>query len=173
MWPGLIIVEPPAFDDLPRFGQAAEQMFVQALVAQAAVETFDKGILDGFAGLDIVPRHATGNPSQDCRTSQFGTIITDYYFRYCALIGETLEFAHHRYAAEGSSDPAGQAFPTEVVDHAQDPKAAPRAERVADKIEAPALIYTRSRGQRCSCSPSPLAPTAPSHQQLFFSVQAI
>jgi hypothetical protein len=40
MWPGLIIVQPPAFDDLSRFGQASEQMLVQALVAQAAVEAY-------------------------------------------------------------------------------------------------------------------------------------
>jgi hypothetical protein len=68
MWSGVIVILAPAVDYLPCFGQAAEQMFVQALVAQAAVEAFDKSILDGFAGLDIMPRHATGNPSQDCRT---------------------------------------------------------------------------------------------------------
>jgi hypothetical protein len=29
----MIIIKPPGFDDLPRFGQTAEPVFVQALVA--------------------------------------------------------------------------------------------------------------------------------------------
>jgi hypothetical protein len=30
---GMIIIQPPVFDDLPRFGETPEQVFVQALVA--------------------------------------------------------------------------------------------------------------------------------------------
>jgi hypothetical protein len=33
------------------------RLFVEALIAQAAVEAFDKAILHRFAGCDVVPFH--------------------------------------------------------------------------------------------------------------------
>ena len=41
----MIIIKPPGFDDLPRFGQTVEQVFVQALVAETAVEALDESVL--------------------------------------------------------------------------------------------------------------------------------
>ena len=48
----MIIIKPPGFDDLPRFGQTAEPVFVQALVAQAAVEAY----MDPARDFDTVKR---------------------------------------------------------------------------------------------------------------------
>ena len=52
--------------DPPRFGQAGEEMFVEALVAQAAVEALDKAVLHGLARCDVVPANAAFLlPAQD------------------------------------------------------------------------------------------------------------
>ena len=55
VWSELVIVLPPGLDQVARFGQPEEKMFIEALVTQFAVEAFDKGILDRLAGLEVVP----------------------------------------------------------------------------------------------------------------------
>ena len=61
-----VVVVPPFGDDPPRFGQAGEEMFVEALVAQAAVEALDKAVLHGLARCDVVPANAAFLlPAQD------------------------------------------------------------------------------------------------------------
>ena len=46
----MIIVEPPGFDDLPRFGQTVEQVFVQALVAERLLKLSMKAFWTGLPG---------------------------------------------------------------------------------------------------------------------------
>ena len=48
--------------------------------------------------------------SKDCRASQFGAVITDYYLRLAAHADELFEFAYHADAAKRSIDHDGQAF---------------------------------------------------------------
>jgi hypothetical protein len=48
----LVVVCPPFFDDLASVSEGEEPVFVQALVAQPAVEALDVGVLDGLAGID-------------------------------------------------------------------------------------------------------------------------
>ena len=50
-----VVVDPPFFDDLARLLEVGEQVFVEALIAQAAVEAFDKAILHRFAGCNVMP----------------------------------------------------------------------------------------------------------------------
>ena len=50
-----IVIAAPCFDDPARHWQALEHVFVEALVPEAAVEAFDKGVLDRLSGGDVVP----------------------------------------------------------------------------------------------------------------------
>jgi hypothetical protein len=50
----VVIVGAPMFDEQAGFGEGAEPMLVKAVVAEGAVEAFDKGVLHGFAGLDVM-----------------------------------------------------------------------------------------------------------------------
>jgi len=49
-----IVVNPPFFDDLACLAEVGEQVLVEALVKQAAVEA-NKAILHRFSGHDVVP----------------------------------------------------------------------------------------------------------------------
>ena len=51
----MVVIVAPGCDGRPRLGQAQEYMVVKAFVAQAAVEGFDEGILQGLARRDVVP----------------------------------------------------------------------------------------------------------------------
>ena len=45
-----VVVDLPCFDDLPCVSEIAEQMFVEALVAQPEVERLDEAVLGGLPG---------------------------------------------------------------------------------------------------------------------------
>jgi hypothetical protein len=48
--PVCVVVDPPFFDDLARLLEVGEQVFVEALIAQAAVEAFDNPFRIGLPG---------------------------------------------------------------------------------------------------------------------------
>ena len=52
LWSFLVVFPPPGFDDRPGVRNAREPVFVQTLVAQAAIEALDVGVLVWLAGLD-------------------------------------------------------------------------------------------------------------------------
>jgi len=53
-----VVVAPPFFDDPSGLGQVGEEVLVEALVAQLAIEALDEAVLGRFAGRDVVPFHA-------------------------------------------------------------------------------------------------------------------
>ena len=55
MGPFCVIVGAPGGQRCAGMVQGREQGFIQQLVAQAAVEALDKGILGRFSGGDVVP----------------------------------------------------------------------------------------------------------------------
>jgi hypothetical protein len=48
-----VVVDPPCFDDVARLVDVGEQVFVEALVAQSAVEALHKAILHRFTRRDV------------------------------------------------------------------------------------------------------------------------
>jgi hypothetical protein len=56
--PDLVVVLQPALDDRARFGQAGEDLLVQAFVAEATVEALDEGVLRRLAGRNENKRRA-------------------------------------------------------------------------------------------------------------------
>src|SRR5882672_12856672 len=46
VWPLLVVVPPPVLDGRPGVDQVPEPVLVEAFLAEAAVETFDVGVLD-------------------------------------------------------------------------------------------------------------------------------
>lgn len=51
----VIVVPALRRDGIPGVAQVGEQMLVEALVAQAAIETFDEAVLHGLSRSDVVP----------------------------------------------------------------------------------------------------------------------
>ena len=76
--PDVIVVVPPAFDHGTRLGEAAEDLLVQALVSQLAVEAFDEAVLLGLARSDVVPVHAGAvGPFEHDPAGHLGSVIAD------------------------------------------------------------------------------------------------
>ena len=53
VWPELVVILAPSFDQVSGFGEPEEKMFVQTLVTKFAVEAFDEGVLHRLAGLNV------------------------------------------------------------------------------------------------------------------------
>ena len=58
MRPTFVVVDPPFFDDIARFGERCKHVFVKALVAKLPVEAFDDGVLCRLTRRDIVKFNA-------------------------------------------------------------------------------------------------------------------
>jgi hypothetical protein len=55
VWPVVIVVISPFFDDIAGMIVAGKQVFIQTLIAQPTVEAFNKTVLHWFARRNIMP----------------------------------------------------------------------------------------------------------------------
>ena len=79
-----VIIYPPSFDDASSIIKPIEEMFVEALIAQATIEALDEGILSGFAGRDIVPfDFGILDPFEDRMAGQFGGDYPEFCAQAC------------------------------------------------------------------------------------------
>ena len=73
--PCRVIIDPPGFDDTPSVTETVEEMLIQALVAQPAIEALDEGILCRLSRRDVVPLNAGfTDPFQDRMAGQLCAI---------------------------------------------------------------------------------------------------
>ena len=136
MWPVEIVVDPPFFDDLPGMAVAAEQMLVQALVPQPAVEAFHEAVLHRFSGRNVMPFDvAVLLPGEHGIRGEFGAIVGDDHAGIAAPFGDRIQFASGTFARDRVVHDGRQAFPAEVVDDTQDAEAASIDQRVRHEVE--------------------------------------
>ena len=85
VWAFGVVVDPPCFGDLPSRRQAAEQVLVQALVAEPSVEALHEPVLLRFAWRDVVPQHRVRLlPAQDRVRRQLRAVVADNRQRLAA-----------------------------------------------------------------------------------------
>ena len=166
-----IVIAAPCFDDPARHWQAPEDVFVEALVPEAAVEAFDKGVLDRLSGGDVVPSNAAFLlPAQDGVRSQLGAVVADDHQRLSAGRNDRVELARHPPAGDRRVDNQRQALAGEVVDNDKHPEATPVGQHVGDEVEAPALVDSLRQGHRCARAEGPFAAAAAANRQPLFPV---
>ncbi len=89
-----VVVGPPCLNDPSRRSQRAEQVLVQTLVAQAAIERFHEAVLLRLAGRNVMPLNAgVLAPGEHGMTGQLGAIVADHHARQPATLGDGGEFA--------------------------------------------------------------------------------
>ena len=78
MRPHGVVVAAPFFQRQARVHERGEQRLVQELVAQAAIETLDEGVLNRLARIDVVPIDmGLGRPGHDGVAGQFRAVVAD------------------------------------------------------------------------------------------------
>ena len=119
----VVIVVTPARDDLAGMAVTPEQVLVQALVSQSPVERFNEAVLHRFARGDVVPLDAALLlPLKIGVRRQLGAVVRDHHAGIPTDAGNPVEFPRNAHARDRVVRHLCQAFPAEVVDHAQDPE---------------------------------------------------
>jgi len=107
-----VVVDPPFFDDLAGFVEIGEQLLVEALVTQPAVEAFDKPILHRLAGCDVVPLDLLlVLPGQYGVRGEVGAIVADDHAWASSDLDDVVKFTHHAQSGERGVHDQAKAFP--------------------------------------------------------------
>lgn len=92
MWTILVVIDHPPMRRLARVLKAREEVLVQDLLAEGAVEAFDEGILVGLARLDVSKRHAAElGPLGECFAQKLRAIVRPWNLRQSVFTFELLE----------------------------------------------------------------------------------
>lgn len=86
MWTDGVVIHSPCLDEAASFAKPVEQVLVEALVPQPAVERLHEPILRRLSGCDVVPLDpGLFHPFQDRMTGQLRAVVRDDHLRTAAL----------------------------------------------------------------------------------------
>jgi len=76
MWTNLVVIDHPPMRCLTYVLKACEEVLVQHLLTERAVEALDEGVLVGLARLDVSQRHAAEfGPLDKCFAQELRAIV--------------------------------------------------------------------------------------------------
>lgn len=131
----LVVVVAPCRNQMAGMVQGREQVLVQALVAQASVEAFHKAVLHRLSRRDVMPLDlAIFLPFEHGVRSQLGAVVADHQAGEAAHLGDPVQFTGDAVSRQRRIDDGSQAFPAEVVDHAEDAEPAAFRQRVRHEV---------------------------------------
>ncbi len=102
MWSVVIVVVAPWRNHAAGMAHKREQVFVQAPLAHASSEAFDKAIVHGLPGRDVMPVDlAIFLPVEHRVAGQFCSVVGDYHTGIAAHLGDTIQLSGHMPTANG------------------------------------------------------------------------
>ena len=94
MWPLCVAIDPSVLDDQTRFGEITEDVLVQAVIPQSAVETCHKDILRRLERCDVMPSNAgvlsTAQHGMGCHLSP---LVRNDHVGISATADQIIQFA--------------------------------------------------------------------------------
>jgi len=136
-----VVVLAPLLDHNLGFLQAVEDLSIEALVAQLAVEGFAIAVLPRAAGLDVERLCSElCEPATHDLGRHLSTVVGADVFRHAAFehhVGHRLDDAK---AVDATGHPDGQAFPSELINQGHQSDLAPIVGLRLDEVVAPDMI---------------------------------
>ena len=152
----IVIVVTPARDDLAGMAVAAEEVLVEAFVAQPAVERLDEAVLHRFARRNVVPVDAARLPPlKNGVRGQLGAVVRDHHAGITPDASDPVEFPRNTDARDRVFRHRRQALPAEVVYHAKDLGPPAIDEGARDDVQRPALVAILRDRHRRPCPQRP------------------
>ena len=168
----MVVVVSPAREDLAGIGERVKHFFIQALVAQLAIEALDEAVLLRFARRDIVPSDAgLILPFEDGATGQFSPVVRDNGFWPAIKTDAAIQFAGYAGTRQGCICDQRQAFSSVVVDHAEHAEPPGRSEDIGHEVEAPTLRWAVWHRHRFTRASRALAASPAFYRQSFLFVE--
>ena len=115
-----VVVDPPVLCQYLSLEEAVEELAVQVLVAHAAVERLDPGVLPRRAGLDEDRRRRVEPaPVRDGMSDELRTIVKPEIHGIATLAGDLVQDCNDVIGVDRAVDHGGKCFPRELVDDVQ------------------------------------------------------
>ncbi len=169
-----IVVDAPVSDDLSGMTVIAEQMFVQAFIAQASVEAFDEAVLHGLARLDVMPLDTSIlAPLQNGIGCQLRSIVADHHAGKSSRFGDPVQFPPDADAGNRVIDHRRQTFPAEVINDTQNAEAPAIDQGVRDEVQRPTLVRPLGERHGRTSAERPFPPATLADRQAFLLVQPV
>lgn len=170
----LVEVAPPIGDDLASLDQRREPVFIEAFIAELAVEALDVAVLHGFAGFDQDVFDAMLLcPSDEGAAGELRAVVRAHRAGIAAEAGDLLQHTHHVGPADAMVHRDVNAFMGEVVGDGQALDAAATGQLVEDEVHADYLVGMPRWPQLLPLCRRELGLLATAHAQLRLAVQTV
>ena len=134
----LVVLEHPPPGGLADILEAPEQVLVEHLLPERAIESFDVGVLIGLAGLDVLDSHALVlGPFGEGFAQELRAVVGSQHLRKATLALEPLEDPDQAQRRDRSIDLDVQRLSVEVVLDVERPEPAAASQRVGHEVRRP------------------------------------
>src|SRR5918998_6039514 len=145
-----------------------------SILAEAAVEALDRGILHRLAGIDEEQLHAVlMGPAVEITTAEFGPVVHDQHVRVAAVAGDVLEHRHHPLAGQREVDQDGRALARAVVLEVSGTEPAAVGQAILGEVQGPALVGGDRAPMPGHAAATSLLPATAADRQLLLAVEAL
>src|SRR5438477_7461799 len=112
----LVVFLPPGFDQEAGFIESGEPVFVEAFIAELAVEAFDESVLGGFARCDEVQLHVVLlRPVVQGLASKLRAVVDGDGLRQAMSFGQAFQHGDDARATDAVIGPEGGTLAGEVI----------------------------------------------------------
>jgi hypothetical protein len=169
-----VVLEAPRLDDLASVVERVEPVGVQALVAEAAIEALDEGVLRRGAGLDEVQCDAAlVGPLVEGVGDELRAVVDHDGRRQAAGSGELVEESGDALTRDRRVDEDAGRDTIELVEDVERAEAAAGGQVVADEVHRP-LLARRGRLRRLDARRGDEAPSSTDADgELVLAVEAL
>ena len=139
--PLFVVFAPPACDEDLRLRQRGEDLSVEALVAQLAIEGLDIAVLPGAARLDEEGRDADARePGPDRMGRELGAVVGAQRGGWAALDEELGQTGEDVVGPQAAGDHDGEALARVLIDDAEQPQRPPVVGPILDEVVSPDVV---------------------------------
>ena len=129
----IIIVGAPMFDQESGLGEGGKPVLVKAVVAESAIETFNKSVLHGLSRLDVMKGDARrSSPEVKSLAGQLRAIVQSDDLWQGTGESELLKHINDGSTTDGGIDMDRQALTGKVIDDSQTTETTSARELIVD-----------------------------------------
>ena len=175
MRPVVVVVIAEGFDQITGMVEVEELVFVEAFVAELAVEALDVGVLGGFSrGDEAMLDLALMGPAFQGQAGKLRPVVGEQAGRPASQFGDAVEHPRHPRTGQRGVGLDPEAFAGVVVDDREQPQRAAVHQPVVDEVQAPAFIGL-DRCRRSERAPGQALFTAPTlpHLQALGAIESV
>ena len=170
-----VVVVTIGVDQLAGVVQVEELVFVEAFVAELAVEALDVAVLGGFSwGDEAMVDGVLVRPALQRQARELGSVVGDQARRFAAQRDDEVEHTRDPRAGQRGVGLDPQALAGVVILHGEQAQRTTADHAVMHEVEAPSLVGALRRGRRRTAAHDALlAPPTLTHLQALLAIQPV